>query len=68
MLTADAGSVPYAEIAADLGMTEGAIQAAAFRLRRRYGTLLRGQIAATVGDPAEVEDEVRSLFLSLGPS
>jgi RNA polymerase sigma-70 factor (ECF subfamily) len=66
VLTGDAGSVPYAVLAADLGMTEDATKAAAYRLRRRYGALLREQIIATVGDPAEVEDEIRALFLALG--
>jgi RNA polymerase sigma-70 factor (ECF subfamily) len=66
VLTDDPGAVPYAEIAAALGTTEGAVQAAVHRLRRRYGALLREQIAATVADSAEVEDEIRSLFAALG--
>ena len=36
------------------------------RLRRRYGVLLRREIAATVDDPAEVDDEIRALFAALG--
>jgi RNA polymerase sigma factor (sigma-70 family) len=55
----------YATIAARLGTTEGAIRVAAHRLRRRYGRLLRQEIAATVGDVAEVDDEIRSLFAAL---
>jgi DNA-directed RNA polymerase specialized sigma24 family protein len=66
VLTDGPGAVPYAEVAAALGSTEGAVQAAVHRLRRRYGDLLRGQIAATVGDPADVDDEIRSLFAALG--
>jgi DNA-directed RNA polymerase specialized sigma24 family protein len=66
VLTDGPGAIRYAEIAAALGTTEGAVQAAVHRLRRRYGTLLREQISATVGDPAEVEDEIRSLFDALG--
>jgi hypothetical protein len=30
-------------------------------LRRRYGELLRDEIAHTVGQPGEVEDEIRHL-------
>jgi RNA polymerase sigma-70 factor (ECF subfamily) len=67
VLTDGPGAVRYAEIAAALGTTEGAVQAAVHRLRRRYGALLREQIAATVRDPADVEDEVRALFAALGP-
>lgn len=60
-------SAPYAKIATDLGMTEGAIQVAVHRLRRRYGVLLREEIAATVAQPDDVEDEIRELFDALGP-
>ncbi len=67
VLTGGPDAVPYATIAADLGTTEGAVQAAAYRLRRRYGALIREEIAATVIEPADVEDEIRDLFAALGP-
>ena len=35
---------------------------AVHRLRRRYGLLLREEIAATVGDATQVEDEIQTLF------
>jgi RNA polymerase sigma-70 factor (ECF subfamily) len=64
------GSSPrsYAELAAPLGMTEGAVQVAVHRLRRRYRAILREEIAATLDDPtdADVEDEIRALFAALG--
>jgi RNA polymerase sigma-70 factor (ECF subfamily) len=60
------GAVRYSEIAARLGMTEGAIKVAVHRLRKRYKALLHDQIAATVDDPGEVEDEIRMLFEALG--
>jgi RNA polymerase sigma-70 factor (ECF subfamily) len=58
----------YASLAAELGMTEGAVQVAVHRLRRRYRAILREQIAATLDDPtdADVENEIRSLFAALG--
>jgi hypothetical protein len=31
----------------------------------RYGEILRDEIAHTVADPADVEDEVRALFAAL---
>ena len=55
----------YATIAGRLGTSEGAVRVAVHRLRRRYGTLLRQEIAATVDDPDEVDDEIRSLFAAL---
>jgi RNA polymerase sigma-70 factor (ECF subfamily) len=67
VLTVGADSVPYAVIAADLGMTEGAIQVAVYRLRRRYAALLRQEITATVADSADVEHEIRDLFSALAP-
>ena len=57
---------PYAVVAARLGTTEGAVRVAVHRMRRRYGDLLREEIAATVDDPSEVDDEIRSLFAALG--
>jgi RNA polymerase sigma-70 factor (ECF subfamily) len=35
------------------------------RLRRRYGELLRTEIAQTVSSPEEIEDELRDLFAAL---
>ena len=46
-------------------MTEGAVKMAASRLRRRYGEFLRQEIARTVADPADVEEEIRALFAAL---
>jgi RNA polymerase sigma-70 factor (ECF subfamily) len=55
----------YARIAARLRTTEGAARVAAHRLRRRYGELLRKEIASTVGDVADVDDEINDLFQAL---
>jgi RNA polymerase sigma-70 factor (ECF subfamily) len=67
VLVGGEAEIPYARIAAELGTTENAVQAAVYRLRRRYAALLREQIAATVTDPAQVEDEIRDLFTALAP-
>jgi DNA-directed RNA polymerase specialized sigma24 family protein len=52
----------YAAIGEGLGMTEGAVRVAVHRLRRRYGELLRAEVAQTVGSAAEAEDELRHLM------
>jgi RNA polymerase sigma-70 factor (ECF subfamily) len=65
-LTGGRGEFPLAAIAAELGMTEGAVKMAASRLRRRYGEILREEIARTVADPAGVEEEVQALLAALG--
>ena len=45
-----------------LGMSETAVRAAAHRLRKRYRSILRAEIAETVELDADVEDEIRDLF------
>ena len=49
----------YSEVAASLGLTEGAVKMVASRLRGRYAyQLLRDEIGRTVADPAEVDEEI----------
>ena len=64
-LLGEGGRVPYATIAEALGLTEEAARAAATRLRRRYRQLLREEVAGTLDDRAEVDDEIRELFAAL---
>lgn len=66
MLVGDAEVPSYAAVAAVLGTSEGAARIAALRLRRRYGELLRQEIAATLADPEQVDDEIRDLFAAFG--
>jgi len=65
MLDGTSDATSYAAVAARMGTTEGAARVAAHRLRRRYGELLRREIASTLADPDEVEDEIRHLFAAL---
>src|SRR5262249_34941556 len=65
-LTGGRGAGSYADLAGALGMTEGAVKMAAQRLRRCYREILREEIARTLADPAEVDDEIRALFSALG--
>jgi RNA polymerase sigma-70 factor (ECF subfamily) len=55
----------YKEVAAKLGLTDGAVKAAVYRLRRRYRELLREEIAQTVATGDEIEGELRHLFAVL---
>ncbi|MCL4788512.1 MAG: RNA polymerase sigma factor [Verrucomicrobia bacterium] len=54
-------ALSYAEMAGQLGMTEGAVKVAVHRMRQRYGELLRAEVAQTVSTPTEVNDELRYL-------
>jgi DNA-directed RNA polymerase specialized sigma24 family protein len=58
-------ALDYAAAAGQLSMTEDAVRQAAHRLRRRYRELLREELAQTVADPANVDDEIGSLFETL---
>jgi RNA polymerase sigma-70 factor (ECF subfamily) len=64
-LTAGGERAGYAEVAAKLGMTEGALRVAVHRLRRRYRQLLRDEIAQTVASPEEIDDEIHYLLSCL---
>lgn len=56
---------PLKEVAARLGLSEGAVKVAIHRLRRRYRTLLRATVAQTVSSEADLEDEMRYLVAVL---
>ena len=55
----------YAEIARRLDSTEGAVKVSVHRLRRRFQAQLKHDIAETVADSADVDDEIRYLLRAL---
>jgi RNA polymerase sigma factor (sigma-70 family) len=59
--------VSYADLAARLGTSVGAVQQAVQRLRKLYKAILRELIAATLDEPHEsaIDDEIRDLFSAL---
>ena len=61
-LTAGKGELSHADAAKALGMDEGAVRVAVHRLRKRYRQLLRDEIAQTLADAADVDEEMRALF------
>ena len=62
ILSQGKGAVPATELAAQLGTTEGAVNTAVHRLKKRYRAILQREIAATLDDPSQVDDEIRWLF------
>ena len=64
-LSGEKSTESYAEVAPRLNMTAGSVQVAVHRLRRRYGELLRAEIAHTVSRPEEIDEEIRHLFAAL---
>jgi RNA polymerase sigma-70 factor (ECF subfamily) len=60
-LTGDPGA-SYRQVAEECGMNEGALKVAVHRLRRRFGDLLRDEIAQTVATPGEIKEELSYLM------
>ena len=58
--------IPYAQAADALDLTEGAVRVAIHRLRRRYRELLRDEIAQTLSDPAQADEEMQALVQRSG--
>lgn len=56
----------YESVARTLGMKENAVGVAVFRLRKRFGEVMKWQVMATVEDEGEVEEELRYLMSALG--
>ena len=52
----------YGEASAKLGITEGTARVTVFRMRKRYGELLRAQIEETVASPEDVAGELQHIF------
>jgi len=67
-LTAGPDAGTHADAARELGTSVGAVKVAVHRLRRRYREELRRRVADTVGSDEDMEDEIRYLLETLGPS
>lgn len=65
-LTGDEEPSTYRELAAAWGVGEPAVRVYVHRLRKRFGNLLREEVATTVADPADVDAELRHLLEMLG--
>jgi RNA polymerase sigma factor (sigma-70 family) len=54
--------ITYAEIGAQLGLSETAVKSAALRFRRRYAELIREEITDTLVNVADIDGEIRHLI------
>jgi RNA polymerase sigma-70 factor (ECF subfamily) len=62
------GEVPsggYVAIAARLSLSETAVRVSVHRLKRKFQAQLKQEIADTVADPADIDDEIRFLIRAL---
>jgi len=64
-LTEERDEVSYANLSAALGVAETAVKKQLHTMRQRYRCLLRDEVARTVENPADVEDEIRYLCAAL---
>jgi len=64
-LTTEREDISYENLATTLGITEAAVKKQLHNLRRRYRWLIREEVAQTVENPGDVEDEIRHLCATL---
>ncbi len=64
-LWGEGGDTSYAEAAARLNMTVGALKVTIYRLRQRYRELLREEVANTVVAAEDIDSELRHLIAAI---
>ncbi len=64
-LAAERGDISYPDLAVVLGVAETVVKKQLHNLRQRYRWLLREEVAHTVENPADVDDEIRHLCATL---
>ena len=62
LISGDESGTPRRELATELGLTEPALRMAIHRARKRFRITLREEVATTVADPSDVDDELRHLL------
>lgn len=65
-LTAERGDIPYDELATALGLEPASARSAVHRLRKRFREVFRAEVAGTVANPGDVDDEMRAVITALG--
>jgi len=64
-LAAEREDVSYADFARTLGVPETSVKRLVHQLRKRYRTILREEVADTIENPDDLEDELRYLCAAL---
>ena len=67
-LTVEREDVSCASLATTLGIVQSTAKKLLYRMRQRYRWLLRDEVAQTVENPADIEDELRYLCGALAAS
>ena len=58
-------ALSYEQVANALQVSAGSVKKLIFRLRKQYASLLREEVARTVSDPSEIDEEIHSLCEAL---
>jgi len=64
-LAGSGGTDCYQEAAKEFGLSISGVKTLVFRMRKRFATLLRKEVAQTVMDPAEIDAEIHALYEAL---
>jgi RNA polymerase sigma factor (sigma-70 family) len=64
-LAADRADVSFEQAARELGVREAVVKQLLYQLRLRYRRLLRAEVAATIANAADVDEELRYLCIAL---
>jgi DNA-directed RNA polymerase specialized sigma24 family protein len=67
-LTAERDDVSCASLATTLRVSQSTLKKLLYRMRKRYRWLLRDEVAQTVENPADIDDELRHLCGALAAS
>ena len=65
MLTGNQDRGVFAELGEQLGIGEAGARMAVFRMRKRYGQIVRAEISDLVNNPDDVEKELQHFFAAL---
>ncbi|MEE2778375.1 MAG: sigma factor-like helix-turn-helix DNA-binding protein [Acidobacteriota bacterium] len=64
-LSSDGDDISYREVGEELDMSESAVKVAVHRMRKRFGGLLRDEVARPVVDPTQIDRELRFLLSAI---
>lgn len=64
-LAAERGTIDYESLGRQLGVRPVSARSKVHRMRSRFREIFRDEVADTVSDPSEVEDEIRELLSAL---
>jgi RNA polymerase sigma factor (sigma-70 family) len=61
----DETTIAYADVAAALASPQNTVKSHVYRLRKRYQQFVREEIAQTLSNPAELEEEIRYMLTAV---